>query len=88
MVGSRRFPCAAHFGHGERNLVGAIRDSCNVFFYKYGIETGADLMAAEARRFGFGHPTGIELPSGSITATSSPGRITPRRRRPMTRRPT
>ena len=63
MVGSRRFPCNAHFGHGERNLVGAIRDSCNVFFYKYGIETGGDLMAAEARRFGYDKPTGIELPS-------------------------
>ena len=63
MVGSRRFPCNAHYGHGERNLVGAIRDSCNVFFYKYGIETGADLMAAEARRFGYDRPTGIELPS-------------------------
>ena len=63
MVGSRRFPCNAQYGHGERNLVGAIRDSCNVFFYKYGIETGADLMAAEARRFGYDRPTGIELPS-------------------------
>ncbi len=63
MVGSRRFPCNAHYGHGERNLVGAIRDSCNVFFYKYGIETGGDLMAAEARRFGYDKPTGIELPA-------------------------
>ena len=63
MVGSRRFPCNSHYGHGERNLVGAIRDSCNVFFYKYGIETGAELMAAEARRFGYDHPTGIELPA-------------------------
>ncbi len=63
MVGNRRFPCDAHNGHGERDLVGAIRDSCNVFFYKYGLDTGPDLIAAEAHRFGFDHPTGIELPS-------------------------
>ncbi|HKB57919.1 MAG TPA: penicillin-binding protein 2 [Lacunisphaera sp.] len=63
MVGNRSFPCHLHTGHGERDLVGAIRDSCNVFFYKYGLETGPELIAAEARRFGYGHPTGIELPS-------------------------
>ncbi len=63
MVGNRRFPCDARNGHGERDLRGAIRDSCNVFFYKYGLETGPDLIGAEAKRFGYNHPTGIELPS-------------------------
>ena len=33
-----------------------------MFFFKYGLETGADLIATEARRFGYSHPTGIELP--------------------------
>ncbi len=61
-VGNRRFPCHNRNGHGERDLRGAIRDSCNVFFYKNGLEIGANLIAAEARRFGYGHPTGIELP--------------------------
>ncbi len=63
MVGNRRFPCWNHDGHGDRDLRGAIRDSCNVFFFKYGLETGPELIAAEAKRFGYGHPTGIELPS-------------------------
>ncbi|MBA4137543.1 MAG: peptidoglycan glycosyltransferase [Opitutus sp.] len=63
MVGARRFPCHFHAGHGERDLAGAIRDSCNVFFYKNGLEMGPELIAAEAARFGFNHPTGIELPS-------------------------
>jgi penicillin-binding protein 2 len=63
MVGNRRFPCGNKNGHGDRDLRGAIRDSCNVFFYKYGLEIGPNLIAAEARRFGYGHPTGIELPS-------------------------
>lgn len=62
MVGNRRFPCHLHSGHGERDVVTAIRDSCNVFFYKYGLEAGPELIAAEAKRFGYNHPTGIELP--------------------------
>ncbi len=61
-VGNRRFPCWNHSGHGERDLVTAIRDSCNVFFYKYGLESGPELIAAEAKRFGYNHSTGIELP--------------------------
>lgn len=63
MVGQRRFPCHNHAGHGDRELSGAIRDSCNVFFYKAGLEMGPELIASEAARFGFNHPTGIELPS-------------------------
>jgi penicillin-binding protein 2 len=63
MVGARRFPCHLHSGHGDRDVAGAIRDSCNVFFYKNGLEMGPELIAAEAARFGFNHPTGIELPS-------------------------
>lgn len=61
-VGDRRFPCHNRHGHGDRDLRGALRDSCNVFFYRFGVEVGPELIAAEARRFGFNHPTGIELP--------------------------
>ncbi|WP_438483276.1 peptidoglycan D,D-transpeptidase FtsI family protein [Oleiharenicola lentus] len=63
MVGRQRFVCHVRSGHGERDIVGAIRDSCNIFFYKYGLEIGPELIASEARRFGYNHPTGIELPS-------------------------
>lgn len=62
MVGNRRFPCDAKYGHGEVDLIKAITVSCNVFFYKYGLDTGPDLIAAEAHRFGFDHKTGLELP--------------------------
>jgi penicillin-binding protein 2 len=62
MVGNRRFPCHDHNGHGEVDLRKAIQKSCNVFFYKNGIEMGPDLIAAEAKRFGTNRPTGIELP--------------------------
>ena len=63
MVGNRRFPCAHGVAHGEVNLKKAISQSCNVFFINYGLETTPQFIAAEAKRFGFNHPTGIELPS-------------------------
>lgn len=63
MVGERRFPCNNRAGHGERDLAGAMRDSCNVFFYRTGLDMGPEFIATEAARFGFNHATGIELPS-------------------------
>jgi penicillin-binding protein 2 len=62
-VGGRRFPCHNRHGHGEVDLRGALRVSCNVWFYEHGLETGAQLIAAEARRFRLHEPTGIELPA-------------------------
>lgn len=61
-VGRRLFPCHGGHGHGEIGFSDALSRSCNVFFYKYGLETGADALAAEARRLGLDDPTGIELP--------------------------
>lgn len=60
-VGRRTFHCHRRSGHGEENLVEAIRDSCNVFFYERGLEIGVDAIATEARRFRLDQPTGIEL---------------------------
>ncbi len=61
-VGGRRFRCHRHSGHGWEDLVEAIRDSCNVYFYDKGIEMGVQAIADEARRFGLDRPTGIEIP--------------------------
>lgn len=64
-VGNRRFPCHDGHGHGLIDFATAIEKSCNVFFYKYGLEMGPDLIAQEARRFHLDQPTGIELPHES-----------------------
>lgn len=48
--------------HGNLDLAGAIADSCDIYFYRHGIEMGPNLIAAEARRFHLDQPTGIELP--------------------------
>lgn len=54
--------------HGKSNVIEAIRDSCNVFFYHLGDEMGIDAITAYTQRLGLGVPTGIELTatSGSV----------------------
>ena len=59
-VGARRFPCHDGHAHGDINLATAIEKSCNVYFYKQGLDMGVEALASEARRHGFDRPTGIE----------------------------
>jgi penicillin-binding protein 2 len=50
-------------GHGSLDLVGAIKNSCNVYFYQVGIRIGLDRFMEEGTRMGFGKLTGVDLPS-------------------------
>lgn len=61
-VGGRTFVCNNHRDRGTITLSQALEKSCNTFFYDYGLKTGIDTIAAEARRHGFAEPTGIEIP--------------------------
>lgn len=61
-VGNRKMLCHDGRAHGDIGLITAIEKSCNVFFYKHGIDMGDQTIAAEARRFHLDQPTGIELP--------------------------
>jgi penicillin-binding protein 2 len=61
-VGARAFACHDGHAHGEIDLVMAITKSCNVFFYKHGMDMGPEAMAREGRRFHLDRPTGIDLP--------------------------
>lgn len=47
--------------HGPENVVDAIKDSCNYFFYETSRLLGIDKMEEYARKFGLGERTGIEL---------------------------
>jgi len=67
-VGNRRFRCWNKWGHGTENLKEALRDSCDVFFYHYGLLMGIDLLQEWASRMGMGAITGIDLP-GEIAGT-------------------
>ena len=58
--------CAAYRrhgrGHGEVDLAGALACSCNVYFFEHAAQSGAGPLVDWAERFGFGRPTGIDLP--------------------------
>jgi penicillin-binding protein 2 len=62
-VGGHRFPCHHAAGHGRLALRDALAHSCNVFAYQTGLAAGPAALAAEARRFHFASPTGINLPA-------------------------
>ena len=49
------------YTHPEEDVVGALRDSCNYFFYTCGNELGVDLLGEYAHKLGLGSKTGIEL---------------------------
>ncbi len=47
--------------HGAVNLVKAITESSDIYFYNLAIKLGIDRIAAMLTRFGFGEKTGIDL---------------------------
>ncbi|HKB72124.1 MAG TPA: penicillin-binding protein 2 [Thermoanaerobaculia bacterium] len=59
----RAFKCHKKEGHGWVNLREAIRGSCDVYFYTLGKRMGIEKIAEAARAFGFGKPTGLDLPN-------------------------
>ncbi len=59
--GHRDFRCWRSGGHGALNVVEALAQSCDVFFYQVGQKLGVDLIAKYARAFGLGSPTGLVL---------------------------
>ena len=50
-------------GHGSLDLRNAIKQSCDVYFYQLGLKIGLERLLAHVPEFGFGRPTGIDLPS-------------------------
>ena len=48
-------------GHGTVDLMGAMRQSCNIYFYEKGLKITGPVIAKYAAMFGFGKPTGIDL---------------------------
>ncbi len=60
-LGNAVFHCWWRQGHGTLDMVGGIKHSCDVYFYDVARRTGIDAIAAMARRFGLGQPTGIDL---------------------------
>jgi penicillin-binding protein 2 len=62
-LGNVVFHCWKKGGHGAISVRRAIKESCDVFFYRAADTIGIDRIAAMANRFGFGIDLGIELPN-------------------------
>ncbi|RKY30502.1 MAG: penicillin-binding protein 2 [Candidatus Omnitrophota bacterium] len=70
-VGDRVFHCWKEEGHGWIDINLALPFSCNIFFGTIGMRLGSATLLEYAKKFGFGEPTGIDLPG------EKPGYIPP-----------
>ncbi len=59
-LGAATFRCLKH--HGPQDLYQAITHSCNIYFYNLGRLLGPDTISRSLNTFGFGIPTGVDLP--------------------------
>jgi penicillin-binding protein 2 len=59
--GNRVYRCWKKGGHGKVDILKAVEESCDVFFYQVGERLGVDRLAWYAKAFGLGSPTGIFL---------------------------
>ncbi len=59
-IGGTRFGCT-HV-HGNQDLFQAIANSCNIYFYRLGLNVGADIISHYAKIMTLGQLTNIDLP--------------------------
>lgn len=60
-LGSDRFHCWKRGGHGTVDLVRALEQSCDTYFYKIAVDIGIDRIAEMAHQLGLGEKLGFEL---------------------------
>jgi penicillin-binding protein 2 len=62
-LGNRFFRCWKREGHGALDLTGAIRESCDVYFYQLGARLGLNAILDEGLAMGFRERSGLDLQS-------------------------
>ena len=60
-LGESTFHCWAKDGHGKLNLIEAIEQSCDVYFYELGLKVGIDKIALMMKRLGLGQYYNVEI---------------------------
>ncbi|MBN2364777.1 MAG: penicillin-binding protein 2 [Calditrichaeota bacterium] len=78
VIGRKTVRCWKAEGHGTLDLEGAIKNSCNVYFYQLGLLIGLDAWNKYSKLFHFGQRTGIELTNenpGLVPSTSYYNRV-------------
>ncbi|CUX81056.1 MAG: penicillin-binding protein 2 MrdA [Roseibaca calidilacus] len=71
-VSGNRFHCWKRSGHGRVDLVAALSESCDVYFYEMSQRCGIDRINAMAERLGIG--IRYQLPLTSVAAGLNPSR--------------
>jgi penicillin-binding protein 2 len=59
--GNRVYRCWKPAGHDNVNIIKALAESCDVYFYQVGQKLGIDRLSMYAIASGLGSPTGIDL---------------------------
>ncbi|TLM68851.1 MAG: penicillin-binding protein 2 [Deltaproteobacteria bacterium] len=77
-LGSHEFRCWNKGGHGAVDLHRALKESCDVWFYRVGMQLGIDRIAAMCHRLGLGQPVGF--PTGGERSGLIPDRAWKRKR--------
>jgi penicillin-binding protein 2 len=71
-ISGRRFHCWKRGGHGRMNMVGALRESCDVYFYEVAQRIGIDGIFAMNDRLGLGQK--YDLPLSGMAHGNNPSR--------------
>ncbi len=61
--GNRKFHCWKKEGHGNVNLLEAIKKSCDCYFYNLAKSLEIDKLASFSNKFSYGNLTGIDIPN-------------------------
>ena len=59
--GNRTYRCWKREGHGTVGMIRSLMQSCDVYYYRAGLDLGIDRLAHYAQGFGLGAKTGIGL---------------------------
>jgi len=60
-LGDHQFHCWKHSGHGHQNVIEAIKNSCDIFFYETALKVGIEKIAAMSRKLGLGQIYDLNL---------------------------
>lgn len=71
-ISGRRFHCWKRGGHGRVDMVGALRESCDVYFYEVAQRIGIDGIFAMNNRLGLGQK--YDLPLSGMVRGNNPSR--------------
>lgn len=58
-----KISCVNRNGHGPLDVTGGITNSCNVVMMEIALKEGSDIFLKYEHAFGFGSPTGVDLPA-------------------------